>query len=143
VKTLIKQLVIMKNKIICIPVLVAVIIAGAFIFSKQKEVNESIKDDHINISYKIEGVDVKLKDGYAEESVPNSASKIITNYFGNELVTDLNGDGLDDIAFLITQQTGGTGTFYYLVAALNSEDGYIGSRGYFIGDRQDSSSNNK
>ena len=84
----------------------------------------------------IDGQRIKLKDGFAEtENVPDSASKVVTRYFGNELKTDLNGDGREDIAFILTQERGGSGTFFYAVAVLNTEDGYVGSDGYFLGDR--------
>lgn len=56
-------------------------------------------------------------------------------YFGNELVTDLNNDGRDDVVFLVTHQPGGSGTFFYVVAALNTINGYVGSDGYLLGDR--------
>ncbi len=76
--------------------------------------------DHKSASYMIEGSVVQLVDGYSEsEVVPESVSKIITRYFGNELVTDLDGDGDDDVAFIVTQETGGSGVFYYAVAALD------------------------
>ena len=58
-----------------------------------------------------------------------------SRYFGNELITDLNNDGRDDMVFLITHQPGGSGTFFYVVAALNTDAGYIGSEGYLLGDR--------
>ncbi len=58
-----------------------------------------------------------------------------TTYFGNELRTDLNNDGKEDVVFLITHQPGGSGTFFYVVAALATKDGYIGSDGYLLGDR--------
>jgi heat shock protein HslJ len=60
---------------------------------------------------------------------------VVTRYFGNELKTDLNGDGREDTFFLLTQETGGSGTFYYGVGALNTVDGYVGTQGLFIGDR--------
>jgi len=89
-----------------------------------------------NISYLIDGRRVQLKDGVSEvEAAPGSASKIITRYFGNELKDDLNDDGREDIVFLLTQETGGTGTFYYAVAALNMPQRYVGSDGYLLGDR--------
>ncbi len=92
--------------------------------------------DHKNITYSIGGDRVQLKDGLAEvEAAPNSASKIITQYFGNELKADFNGDGREDVAFVVTQTTGGSGTFFYAVAALNTPDGYVGSDGYLLGDR--------
>jgi hypothetical protein len=56
-------------------------------------------------------------------------------YFGNQLITDLNEDGRDDVVFLVTHEPGGSGTFYYVVAALNTDNGYIGSDGYLLGDR--------
>jgi hypothetical protein len=60
---------------------------------------------------------------------------ITTKYFGNEVNADLNGDGREDVAFILTQDGGGSGTFYYAVAALNTPEGYVGSDGYLLGDR--------
>lgn len=56
-------------------------------------------------------------------------------YFGNEIQVDLNGDGLLDIVGLITNQPGGSGIFYYVVAAIKTENGYSGSKALFLGDR--------
>ena len=92
--------------------------------------------EYRNAEYVIEGQRIKLADGLAEaETSPGSASRIVTRYFGNELKTDLNGDGREDVVFLLTQQRGGSGTFFYAVAALNTEAGYRGSDGYPLGDR--------
>jgi hypothetical protein len=84
----------------------------------------------------IDGKVVKLVNGTAEtEIVLGSASKIITKYFGNEVTHDLNDDGREDVVFILTQETGGSGSFFYVVAALNTLDGYIGSNAFFLGDR--------
>jgi hypothetical protein len=92
--------------------------------------------EYRNVEYVIEGQRITLADGLAEaETSPGSASRIVTRYFGNELKTDLNDDGRDDVVFLLTQQRGGSGTFFYAVAALNTEAGYLGSDGYLLGDR--------
>jgi hypothetical protein len=92
--------------------------------------------DAKNATYLIEGTAVMLKDGLAQTpAAPGSASTIVTRYFGNEIVADLDGDGRQDVAFILTQQGGGSGTFYYAVAALNTKDGYVGSDGYLLGDR--------
>ena len=92
--------------------------------------------DYKNAEFLIEGQRIKLENGVAEtEAAPGSASKIITRYFGNEVKTDLDGDGREDIAFLLTQESGGSGTFFYAVAALKTERGYVGSDGYLLGDR--------
>jgi hypothetical protein len=92
--------------------------------------------DYKNTAYLIDGTPVMLRDGISETEVAaDAAAKTITRYFGNELKTDLDGDGREDVVFLVTQEMGGSGVFYYAVAALNTEAGYIGSDGYLLGDR--------
>lgn len=56
-------------------------------------------------------------------------------YFGNEVEGDFNKDGFDDMVFLSTAQPGGSGTFFYLLAALGSEKGKFLSEPVFLGDR--------
>lgn len=119
-------------------VLILVIVIGVWVFG-QKRAPEAPDQAGLlgykNATYSIDGTDVQLVDGYAETAIPNSSTKIVTRYFGNDLVTDLNGDGRDDVVFLLTQETGGSGTFYYAVAALATDHGYVGSDGYYLGDR--------
>jgi hypothetical protein len=92
--------------------------------------------DTKNSSFIIDSQTIKLNNGkYETYSSPSSNSKNITTYFGNEAEGDLNGDGLKDIAFLVTQDTGGSGLFYYVVVALNSDSGYKTTNAFFIGDR--------
>ena len=94
------------------------------------------RTEYKNAEYVIEGQRIKLADGFAEaDTSPGSGSRIVTRYFGNELKTDLNDDGREDVVFLLTQQRGGSGTFFYAVAALDTEAGYLGSDGYLLGDR--------
>lgn len=89
-----------------------------------------------NATYRIEGMPVTLKNGISEiPAAPGSASMITTQYFGNELKHDFDGDDRDDTAFILTQNTGGTGTFYYVVIALNTVNGYVGSDAFLLGDR--------
>jgi hypothetical protein len=89
-----------------------------------------------NTSYVIEGEQVTLVDGVSEvQAVPGSASLVTTEYFGNEFFIDLDNDGDEDVVFLITQNPGGSGTFFYVVAALSTSAGYVGSDGYRLGDR--------
>jgi hypothetical protein len=98
--------------------LIVIVAAGFFVFnSRSGEVASNYKD----AKYLIDG---------KEESLGGALS-----YFGNDLKTDLNNDGREDVVFLVTDQAGGSGTFFYAVAALNTENGYIGSDGYFLGDR--------
>jgi len=128
----------MNKSFIGVIAVIIVLVGGYFLFKSRGSEEEQIVTiaDYKNTTYTIDSKLVKLENGVAEVgTVPESASKIITRYFGNELKTDLDGDGREDIVFLLTQQTGGSGTFYYAVAALNTEKGYIGSDGYLLGDR--------
>lgn len=106
------------------------------VFQQPEKTDINTTTSYKDASYIIDGKSVQLRDGYSEsEIVPGSSSKIITQYFGNELVNDLDGDGDQDITFILRQETGGSGIFYYAVAALNTENGYVGSDGYLLGDR--------
>lgn len=127
----------MKTLIISLGV-VALLIVGFFALNAYiyNEKQAETAPDHRDATFLVEGARITLNDGLAETPAgPGSASQVVTRYFGNELWTDLNGDGKDDAVFLITQASGGTGTFYYVVAALASETGFVGSEAMFIGDR--------
>ncbi|XKT74343.1 MAG: hypothetical protein ACJKTH_03235 [Patescibacteria group bacterium UBA2163] len=130
-----------KHKNILLAIAAVVLLGGAFmLYGLQKDDTAQAPvvtaSDYKNIEYSIDGQNVMLKNGIAEtDTGSNAESKTVTRYFGNEFVTDLNDDGRDDVVFLLTQETGGSGTFYYAVAALNTEDGYVGSDGYLLGDR--------
>ena len=103
-----------------VAVVLVAIIAGYAVYSKPLSSPK-------NATYTIAGQKVTLKDGSNLETG--------TRYFGNDITTDLDGDGREDTVFLLTQQTGGSGVFYYAVAALNTEHGYVGSEAIFLGDR--------
>ncbi len=126
------------NKVAAGAVIVAILIGGFLILNSDMYQAQSpiTTTDYKDADYLIDGHPVKLENGVAvSEAAPGSASKITTRYFGNELKTDLNGDGREDIAFILTQDNGGSGIFYYAVAALNTGHGYRGSDGYLLGDR--------
>lgn len=92
--------------------------------------------DPKNATYTIDGKAITLVNGMAETAVaPGSAAKQVTRYFGNPVQLDLNNDGTMDVAFLLVQSNGGSGTFYYVAAALNTPDGSLGTNAIFIGDR--------
>lgn len=128
----------MNKSLIGIIVVIIIFIGGYFLVNlRAPEVERAtIAADHKNISYMIDGKTIRLKNGVAEtESALGSASKITTRYFGNELKIDLDGDGLKDVAFILTQNRDGSGTFFYAVAARNIGNGYVGSDGFLLGDR--------
>jgi hypothetical protein len=89
-----------------------------------------------NSTYLIDGTPVILTNGRSETNIiGDQASKTITQYFGNEAVGDVNGDGKPDTVFLLTQTMGGTGTFYYAAVALKTDAGYQGTNAILLGDR--------
>jgi heat shock protein HslJ len=91
---------------------------------------------HKDAEYTIAGQAVRLVDGVAETpAAPGSAAKRVTRYFGNEVWADLNADGREDVVFLLTQEPGGSGTFYYLAAAIDLPGGFAGAEAMFLGDR--------
>lgn len=78
--------------------------------------------DPLNTEYIIDGQTILLENGYSEvEQVPGSASKLITQINGDPVYKDINSDGIDDIALVLTQQGGGSGTFFYLVLIVGEE----------------------
>lgn len=92
--------------------------------------------DPKNATYTIDGQLVTLINGIAEiESAPGSASKTTTRYFGNEAYGDVDGDNDNDVAYLITQDGGGSGLFYYVVMALRTPTGYKVTNVVLLGDR--------
>lgn len=92
--------------------------------------------DPQNCAYVIDGKTITLANGYSEEEIaPGSASKLITRYFGNEVSEDLNNDGIADIAFILTQDAGGSGTFYYVAIALGGGNKCNGTNAILLGDR--------
>jgi len=128
----------MRRIILGVIVSAALLIVGFYAFNayiyNEKQVTAAA--DFKNAEYRIEGAAIQLKDGVSEvEAAPGSSSKIVTRYFGNDFEIDLNNDGREDVVFLLTQETGGSATFYYVVAALNAERGYVGSDGFLLGDR--------
>lgn len=55
--------------------------------------------------------------------------------FGGATTGDLNGDGKTDAAVILVQQPGGSGTFYYVAAAINTGKGYAPTNAILLGDR--------
>jgi hypothetical protein len=121
-----------KKEIKIILILIAIAIGLGAVWYFNKNLLVSYKD----ATYQVENSLVTLKDGVSiKEIAPGSASKITTRYFGNEAVGDLNGDGKNDIAFILTQEGNGSGTFFYLAVALKADKGYQGINAVLLGDR--------
>lgn len=112
----------MYKPYIWVVLLILVGVGAYFAFFRTQAPSAQTSADYKSIAYTIAGQELMLGAGGLA-------------YFGNEVRKDLNGDGREDIAFLVTYQPGGSGTFYYVVAALATSTGYIGSSGYLLGDR--------
>lgn len=93
--------------------------------------------EYKNISYEIDGNIIGLRNGMSNDDIGGggASSRISTRSIDYDTKADFNNDGAEDAAFMLVQYGGGTGTFYYLVAALKSEDTYKGTNAVFIGDR--------
>jgi hypothetical protein len=97
----------------------------------------------LDATYNIDGKAVTLSLGKSEVSINegktganDSAIKIETNIFGEPIQADLNGDGIKDYAMFVTQNTGGSGTFFYVVAGIVNKVGNIfGTNAILLGDR--------
>ena len=129
----------MNTKGILVGLLIVLLLGGGIYAAMHSKPTSStaVGTGPKNATYIIDGTAVTLVNGVAvRASAPGSASKTTTKYFGNDVVGDINGDGKDDIALFITQESGGTGIFFYIVAALaTGSGGYQGTNALFLGDR--------
>ena len=129
-----------KNKIILTLVILVVLSFSAYLVlnflgktpSKNPPIS-TITFDPQNATYVIENVAVTLINGKAESN--NQNTKTTTKIFGDPTIGDLNGDAKNDAAIMITQDMGGSGTFYYVAAAINTNSGARGTNAVFLGDR--------
>lgn len=115
----------MKTLLIAVGVLV-LLVGGFFAFNAyiydEKQGDGGLVADYKAATYYISGAPVFLGEGGV-------------TYFGNEVRGDIDADGDEDIAFLITHQPGGSGTFFYLAGAINEGGKYKGTNAMLIGDR--------
>ena len=92
--------------------------------------------DPLNATYLIEGAAIRLLDGRCElPAAPGSAMKTKTAVLGQPVFGDMDGDADKDAVLLITHDPGGSGTFYYVAAAININGRYQGTNAVLLGDR--------
>ncbi len=121
--------------ILSIGVLVVLFFAlNAYIYSEKQ--GDGLPQDFKEVTFSISGEPVSLTNGVAQARTNLGGDALTTvRYFGNEVSHDVDGDGIEDMAFLITQETQAGNEYFYLVAALKRENGYVGSQAVLIGDR--------
>ncbi|MCX6226982.1 MAG: hypothetical protein NTV01_19905 [Bacteroidia bacterium] len=98
---------------------------------------ESVFDPK-NATYTIEGDSIALINGKAEKEIaPGSASKIEVMAWGEPAIGDLSAGEANDAALILAYSAGGSGTFYYVVAALKDPQSgkAMGTNAIILGDR--------
>jgi hypothetical protein len=95
--------------------------------------------DPYNHRYRIENDIVVLHDGSSHRNIEGTTAIIIAEIAKKPLFVDVNGDGIKDAVTVLMQQSGGSGTFYYLAVALadiqaNAAAGPV-IEACFLGDR--------
>jgi hypothetical protein len=80
---------------------------------------------------------ITFKNGTSVQKAGLDVSAVINASIFNAPVTgDIDGDGDIDAIFFVYSSSGGTGTFFYVVAAENVGGGkYVGTKAIFLGDR--------
>ncbi len=89
--------------------------------------------DPLNATYFINDVPTVFVNGKAGANT--TSTKISTAFFDQPVTGDLNGDGTNDAAVYITQNLGGSGTFFYVAAALDTANMTVGTNAVLLGDR--------
>ena len=121
---------------IIIFLLAGCILAALFVFSVHAGEPGRTSCGVFNATYLIEKQTVRLFNGRAEvQAAPGSAIKITTAVFGKPAYGDLNRDGRKDAALFLMHDPGGSGTFYYVAAAIAAGDIYRGTNAVLLGDR--------
>ena len=130
------------NSLVYLQVIIVSLLLLGGVFSCAKPGNVSSGSDELvadspeNASYLLENDRIKLENGRVEwQAAPGSASKIKVTLSGKTIYGALNSDGNEDAVTFLTYQGGGSGTFFYIGAALLENGGYWGTNGVWLGDR--------
>jgi hypothetical protein len=92
--------------------------------------------DPANATFAIGKSSITLSNGRSEiEAAPGSAAKVVTALTDKRATGDADGDGRADTIVVLTQQPGGSGTFYYVAVVLNGATGVTTTPATLLGDR--------
>lgn len=104
--------------------------------ASSQSTSDRLPDTPLDARYEIAGEIVSLVNGRAESrAAPGSAAKARTRVVARPVSGDIDGDGDADAVVWLARRPGGSGTFYYLAAALDHRGGFRGTSAFFIGDR--------
>ncbi len=86
--------------------------------------------------FSIGGRSIRLCNGRADEQrADGSMTKDAFSVFGSPASGDLDGDGDEDAGLILVHDPGGSGTFFYVAACLNTDGLYTSTNAVLIGDR--------
>ncbi|KND47151.1 MAG: hypothetical protein AB199_01825 [Parcubacteria bacterium C7867-004] len=124
----------MKRNLLILAALVLVALAGIALCHYFAREDSALSSDVAGVPFIMRGEFVTLHGGVAEDVTgPDGISKTVVRYFGNEVRHDIDGDGTDDVVFLITQETGSS-MYFYAVGALKRDKGYQGTAAVMLGE---------
>ena len=90
--------------------------------------------DPANAGYYIDGIVYTLVNGELEQAIEDSTTVNKFKLLDFKAVGDINKDGTDDVAVVLTNDAGGSGTFYYLAIFTSGSSPVIENTSY-LGDR--------
>ncbi len=115
-----------KNPFVnALAVITAILLLAAWAVYALRGGSESTSQGIADATFTISGKPVTLVGGSADTVA----------LFGEPLSADIDSDGDEDLASYLTVDSGGSGTFFYVVVALKERGGYRGTNAMFLGDR--------
>ena len=90
--------------------------------------------DPANAGYYIDGIVYTLVNGELEQAIEDSTTVNKFKLLDFKAAGDINKDGTDDVAVVVTNDAGGSGTFYYLAIFTSGSSPVIENTSY-LGDR--------
>lgn len=126
----------MNKILVLVAAVLVLVVAGAAGYWYVQQNSSMPAFDPSNATYAIDGYSYTLANGSAEqEAAPGSAAKTKVAVFGQPAAGDLNGDGKSDAAVVLQYSGGGSGTFYYATAVMNTTAGAKPLNAILLGDR--------
>jgi hypothetical protein len=131
----------MKTKYVVLSVASLILVAcgsSSEVTSKETQTDSSQTEsqaapDPANAGYYIDGILYTLVNGELEQPIEESSAVNKFKLLDFKASGDINKDGTDDVAVVLTNDSGGTGTFYYL--SIFTSGTPIVENTYNIGDR--------
>jgi len=115
----------------------ALFLGGFFVFNQyiyNKKQGAPVTN-YKEVTFWISGEPVSLRNGEAQAYTDLGGGVLTTiRYFGNEVRHDIDGDGNEDIVFLVTQEIATGDTLFYAVGALKRGNAYTGTHAVYLGE---------